>query len=90
MIAERGNVKLISVEQCAESFMAEIESVDRVIVEAMLGAIIADSLRIPWIRLRAIADSGLEPKRVSEFKWEDWMRLVEADPENVITASIPR
>lgn len=48
-----------------------IGSVDRLITEALHGAITADLLRVPWLRVRCHS-IHFEGDAVSEFKWADW------------------
>lgn len=60
-----------------ENFRAVIDSIrnaDLVLTESLHGAIIADAFRIPW---RAVALSPV----FNSFKWRDWSRSVDIDPE---------
>lgn len=45
--------------------LAEIRESEVIITEAMHGAIVADTLRIPWIPVKFYPT-------ISEFKWHDW------------------
>lgn len=42
------------------------------LTEAMHGAILADSFRVPWIPVKAY-------DHISEYKWQDWMQSVHLD-----------
>jgi succinoglycan biosynthesis protein ExoV len=42
-----------------------IRSTDRLMTEAMHGAIVADALRVPWVAVRT-------GPAIKSFKWEDW------------------
>jgi succinoglycan biosynthesis protein ExoV len=48
-----------------EGVMDEILSCETLFTEAMHGAIIADTLRVPWVAIKSTAE-------VISFKWEDW------------------
>src|SRR5690606_28992893 len=50
----------------------EIACSEKIIAGAMHGAIVADALRIPWVRLR-FGIHGFESPATSELKWKDWM-----------------
>jgi len=53
-----------------ETILARIAGARLVIAEAMHGAIVADTLRVPWIS--ALASPSIEP-----FKWLDWTRSLD-------------
>lgn len=70
-LAARAGLRLIRPDQDPDVVIRAIASCDRVVTEAMHGAIVADALGVPWARLRLIA-SRFEGGGVSEFKWADW------------------
>lgn len=53
------------------------------LTEAMHGAILADSFRIPWIPVKAYS-------HISEYKWQDWLQSVQLNAEFVCLPSIWR
>lgn len=59
-----------------DGFIDEVVSCDRIISEAMHGAMIADIYRVPWERLRFYSHIH-ENEVVSEFKWNDWLSSIE-------------
>lgn len=71
-IADAIGARLISPTLTPQDFINEIASCDKIISEAMHGAILADAYRIPWAGVRLIS-GGIEG-RVSLFKWADWMK----------------
>lgn len=68
--AKRLNARVISPSLGVEDFVAALTSCERVVCEAMHGAIIADAYRIPWagVRLEVSYQAG----RGNVFKWRDW------------------
>lgn len=56
-----------------------ILSADRIITEAMHGAIVADALGVPWKRLR-IFNHIRENSESVDFKWRDWASVYKIDP----------
>lgn len=52
-----------------ELFISEVASSQTVITEAMHGAILADTLRVPW--------SPIKFRFHEQFKWEDWCKSVQ-------------
>lgn len=50
----------------------QIRESECVITEAMHGAIIADTFRIPWIPVRMF-------KHINNFKWQDWLLSMEME-----------
>lgn len=65
--------------------LKEIAQSNRVISEAMHGAIIADIFRVPWHRF-VFATPFSEGGLVSEFKWDDW--LLSIDVKNVVPTHV--
>jgi succinoglycan biosynthesis protein ExoV len=61
-----------------EAVITAIASVSVLVTEAMHGAIVADSLRIPWIPVFTTA-------RPHRFKWSDWCQSmeIEFDPHRI-------
>lgn len=64
-ICEAAGLKFISAKQPVDTFISEIRSCQKVISEAMHGAIAADAFRIPWVTAK------FSPS-FNEEKWLDW------------------
>ncbi|WP_424217867.1 hypothetical protein [Thauera humireducens] len=60
----------ISPTLSVDRFLFELTRCEKVVCEAMHGAIAADSLRIPWIPVRCY-------DFISTFKWTDWLSTIE-------------
>ena len=58
-------IHLIDPRAPVETILAEIQSTDLLLTEAMHGAIVADALRVPWIPVRLYG-------HFLDFKWKDW------------------
>ncbi|GAC15097.1 polysaccharide pyruvyl transferase family protein [Aliiglaciecola lipolytica] len=69
-IADKLGYKLISPCSSVEHFMAELSSCKLVVTEAMHGAILADTLRIPWVPYTSFTSSY--EGDTHHFKWADW------------------
>jgi succinoglycan biosynthesis protein ExoV len=69
-ICEAAGMKLVSTRQPVDRFIAEIRSFEKVISEAMHGAIAADAFRIPWVGTRFAPN-------FNEEKWLDWSEALE-------------
>ena len=69
--AELCDLKLISPCNEVDAVVNEIAKCDRVLTESLHGAIVADTLRIPWLSLRSTT-KHLEGMKVNSFKWQDW------------------
>lgn len=65
-------IALIDPQGDPETVLREIASTEFLITEAMHGAIVADVLRVPWLRVR-YATHRTEGG-ATEFKWADWTR----------------
>ncbi|MGB3787953.1 MAG: polysaccharide pyruvyl transferase family protein [Phormidesmis sp.] len=64
-ICQQANIRYIDPRWPVEKVLESIGSSERLIAEAIHGAIAADALRVPWI---PIATSS----RIYSFKWHDW------------------
>ncbi|WP_157755400.1 polysaccharide pyruvyl transferase family protein [Marinobacter salinus] len=68
-MAKRAGASYLPPNVPLDEFIAAVSGADLVITEAMHGAILADTMRVPWI-----------PVNVHEhnrFKWEDWFSSLE-------------
>ncbi|MFO8234700.1 MAG: polysaccharide pyruvyl transferase family protein [Bacteroidales bacterium] len=64
-LIEKENIHYISPQDEPLTIIEEIRQSKLLITEAMHGAIVADSFRIPWIPVRTSA-------HINYFKWQDW------------------
>lgn len=64
-VAEEAGVRFVSPQQPVREILDAYAGARLVVTEAMHGAIVADTLRIPWVPLT------ISPT-VDEFKWRDW------------------
>ncbi|PSW11830.1 succinoglycan biosynthesis protein exov [Photobacterium rosenbergii] len=48
-VCEQAGLKFISAKQPVEDFLVALQGCEKVVTEAMHGAIVADALRIPWV-----------------------------------------
>lgn len=62
--------QFISAEWDVERVMFEMSRCETILCEAMHGAIVADSLRIPWMPVACY-------DYISAFKWRDWLSTME-------------
>lgn len=72
----KNGFNFINVTDPVEEVIKQINESEKVIAGAMHGAIIADVLRVPWVRLR-FGKHGYESAETSELKWNDWMLSME-------------
>ncbi len=63
-------MKYISAEWDVERVLLEMSTCEKLVCEAMHGAIAADTLRIPWTPVSCY-------DYISEFKWRDWLSTLE-------------
>lgn len=69
-ICQRAGVQYIDPRWPVEKVLTAIASSERVLAEAMHGAIVADALRVPWIPI-------VTGPRIYGFKWQDWCASME-------------
>ncbi|MDU1904943.1 MAG: polysaccharide pyruvyl transferase family protein [Dysgonomonas sp.] len=70
-LGSRLGIHIISPHQEVEKSLKEISETEYLIAGAMHGAIMADILRVPFVRLRMEAINS-ESFLMSDFKWLDW------------------
>lgn len=77
-VCERAAIHYIDPCASVESVLHDILASDRIISEAMHGAIVADALRVPWLAMQPI-------RRRNRMKWLDWASAlgITLDPRNV-------
>lgn len=71
-IADAIGAKIIPPTLPVRQFIDEIAGCDKILSEAMHGAILADAYRIPWAGCRMF--SGIFDGYTNIFKWRDWMQ----------------
>lgn len=81
---KESGIKFIDTRLPPDKFIPELKSVDRLITEAMHGAITADAFGIPWARVKFLSWQT-ESETVADFKWSDW-----GESMNLQTNSIHR
>ena len=64
-IAKEAGLTFVSPQQPVADVLAAFGRAKLVVTEAMHGAIVADTLRIPWIPV-------VVSPMIDEFKWRDW------------------
>lgn len=76
----KAGVHYISPSSDIETVIKEINESEHIISEAMHGAILADTYRIPWMPVKIFS-------HINEFKWKDWALTVETEyfPESLIS-----
>lgn len=75
-IARRAGMTFVSPQQPVDKVLKALSKAKLVVTEAMHGAIVADTMRIPWLPV------VISPA-VDEFKWRDWCRSMEVPFEPV-------
>lgn len=75
-IARKAGLTFVTPEQPVEDVLAAFSRAKLIVTEAMHGAIVADTLRIPWIPV------VISPA-IDEFKWRDWCRSMEVPFEPI-------
>ncbi|MBK1614242.1 hypothetical protein CKO44_12260 [Rubrivivax gelatinosus] len=64
-IAAAAGMRFVSPQQPVETVLEAFSKAKLVVTEAMHGAIVADTMRIPWVPV-------IVSPAVDEFKWRDW------------------
>ncbi|HEA29144.1 MAG TPA: hypothetical protein ENH91_03995 [Leeuwenhoekiella sp.] len=80
-------IHFIDVSAPVSQVLEEIAASERIICGAMHGAIAADILRVPWMRLR-FGVHGYETEKTSTLKWNDWQLSMQM--EHVPFIDIPQ
>lgn len=83
-IAAAAGMRFVSPQQPVETVLAAFANARLVVTEAMHGAIVADTMRIPWVPV-------VVSPAVDEFKWRDWCLSMDLPFEPVrLPAGHPR
>ena len=69
-ICQQAGLQYIDPRWPVERVLGAIVSSERILAEAMHGAIVADALRVPWIPV-------VSSPRIYAFKWKDWCATME-------------
>lgn len=69
-LLDKINIHLIDPRQSVEKVLKEMQQSKIIFNEAMHGAIVSDTLRIPWIPVKTI-------KTINKFKWDDYLASVD-------------
>ena len=64
-VASLSGIRIIDPRWSVEKFITELCLCERVLTEAMHGAILADAYGIPWQAVKAY-------EYINDFKWQDW------------------
>lgn len=67
---EEASIGYISPSWDTQSVIAAINQSEKLITEAMHGAIVADALRVPWYPV-------VTTNKILRFKWDDWCRSLD-------------
>ncbi len=71
-ICQAADINYISPTLPPEKVIDEIKSSEFMIAEAMHAAIVSDTLRVPWLAVKAY-------KGINEFKWNDWAQSLNVE-----------
>ena len=69
-LAEMAGLHFIDPRSSVDEVIAAIGSCEKLVTEAMHGAIFADAMRVPWVAVHAYP-------HISAFKWKDWCDSME-------------
>lgn len=86
-IGQKLDIHIISPHQEASKSLKEISQTEYLIGGAMHGAIMADVLRVPFVRLRMEAINS-EDFLTSDMKWLDWLSSVNMNDSSVYVKNI--
>ncbi|GHA43885.1 polysaccharide pyruvyl transferase family protein [Photobacterium aphoticum] len=78
-VCDSAGLKFISAKQPVEDFLLDLQGCEKVVTEAMHGAIVADALRIPWIPV----------KFSPAFNEEKWYDFAESMNLNISFETLP-
>jgi len=67
LACSEAGVKYLDPRSTVEEVLAAIGGANLVITEAMHGAILSDTMRVPWV-------PAASSRKILDFKWQDWTR----------------
>lgn len=71
-VCEMAGIQYIDARMSVSEVVQRLKNTKLLIAEAMHGAIVADSLRIPWIAIHSY-------EHILSLKWQDWMESLSLD-----------
>ena len=80
-VCDEIGLKYISAEWDVKTVLEEMLSCRKIVCEAMHGAIVADTLRIPWVPVSCY-------DYISEFKWRDWLSTLDLPYSPIFITSL--
>ncbi|MBE1287786.1 MAG: succinoglycan biosynthesis protein exov [Alteromonadaceae bacterium] len=67
-VCDKADVRFIDPRLPLDEFLTELSQCEKVICEAMHGAILADMMQVPWKPVKAYA-------HINTTKWDDWLSV---------------
>ncbi|GAC15094.1 polysaccharide pyruvyl transferase family protein [Aliiglaciecola lipolytica] len=71
-VCDLAGIKFIDPRWSVEKFISELNKCEKVLTEAMHGAILADAYNVPWHPVKAY-------DYINDFKWQDWAQSLELE-----------
>lgn len=87
-LAEKAGLHFIDPRQSVDKVIDEIRSSEKIITEAMHGAIVADTFRVPWLRVN-VQRSVSDVADIFFMKWLDWGLSLGVDVSPAKTRPLP-
>lgn len=80
-ICEETGINYIDPLDTVENILDQISESEKLLTEALHGAIVADALRTPWVPIRTNS-------KIFSFKWQDWCKSINTEYAPLTTSDI--